>query len=54
MSVLILNKEKGISSFNALKDAQRELSFKKAGHAGTLDPKATGVLPIFLMDIQNL
>ena len=47
MSVLILNKEKGISSFNALKDAQRELSFKKAGHAGTLDPMATGVLPIF-------
>tara|TARA_Y100001970_G_scaffold278113_1_gene383358 strand:- start:292 stop:1167 length:876 start_codon:yes stop_codon:yes gene_type:complete len=47
MSVLILNKEKGISSFNALKEAQKELSFKKAGHAGTLDPMATGVLPIF-------
>ena len=47
MSVLILNKEKGISSFNALRETQKELSFKKAGHAGTLDPMATGVLPIF-------
>ena len=47
MSVLILNKEKGITSFTALKQAQKELGFAKAGHAGTLDPLATGILPIF-------
>ena len=47
MSVILLNKEKGISSFQALKEVQKELNFKKAGHAGTLDPIATGLLPIF-------
>ena len=47
MSVLILNKEKGITSFTALRQAQKELGFTKAGHAGTLDPLATGILPIF-------
>ena len=54
MSVLILNKEKGISSFSALKKAQKELAFTKAGHAGTLDPLATGVLPIFFNDYTRL
>ena len=47
MSVFILNKEKGITSFGALKEVQKELNFAKAGHAGTLDPLATGILPIF-------
>ena len=47
MSVLFLNKEKGISSYQALREAQKALNFKKAGHAGTLDPIATGLLPIF-------
>ncbi len=47
MSILLLHKEKGMSSFSALKQAQRELGFSKAGHGGTLDPLATGLLPIF-------
>ena len=47
MSILLLNKEKGMTSFAALKEAQRDLGFKKAGHGGTLDPIATGLLPIF-------
>ena len=47
MSVIFLNKEKGISSYQALREVQKALNFKKAGHAGTLDPKATGLLPIF-------
>ena len=54
MSVIFLNKEKGISSYQALREAQKALNFKKAGHAGTLDPIATGLLPIFLTDQQNL
>ena len=47
MSVIFLNKEKGISSYQSLREAQKALNFKKAGHAGTLDPIATGLLPIF-------
>ena len=40
-------KEKNMTSFSAIKEAQKELGFSKAGHGGTLDPLATGVLPIF-------
>ena len=47
MSILLLNKEKDMTSLSAVKQAQKELGFKKAGHGGTLDPLATGVLPIF-------
>lgn len=47
MSVIFLNKKKGISSYQALREVQKALNFKKAGHAGTLDPIATGLLPIF-------
>lgn len=47
MSILLLDKEKGMTSFSAIKQAQKELGFSKAGHGGTLDPIATGVLPIF-------
>ena len=38
MSILLLDKEKGITSFSAIKQAQKELGFNKAGHGGTLDP----------------
>lgn len=47
MSILLLNKDKGMTSFFALKQAQKNLGFLKAGHGGTLDPLATGLLPIF-------
>lgn len=47
MSVLILNKPKDLSSFKSLKEIQNLLGLRKAGHAGTLDPLATGILPIF-------
>ena len=47
MSILLLNKEKNMTSLSAVKQAQKELGFSKAGHGGTLDPLATGVLPIF-------
>lgn len=44
--VLILDKPQGITSNRALQIVKRLLSAKKAGHAGSLDPLATGVLPI--------
>ncbi|HDD44526.1 MAG TPA: tRNA pseudouridine(55) synthase TruB [Candidatus Desulfofervidus auxilii] len=46
--VLIINKPKGITSFGVVKKIKQWLKVKKAGHGGTLDPLATGVLPIFI------
>lgn len=44
--VLILNKPLGLSSNDALQKAKRLFFARKAGHTGSLDPLATGVLPI--------
>jgi tRNA pseudouridine55 synthase len=44
--VLLLDKPHGISSNAALQRAKRLFQAAKAGHTGTLDPLATGLLPI--------
>ena len=44
--VLLLDKAVGISSNDALIQAKRLLNAEKAGHTGTLDPFATGLLPL--------
>jgi tRNA pseudouridine55 synthase len=44
--VLLLDKPLGLSSNQALQKAKWLLAAEKAGHTGTLDPLATGVLPI--------
>jgi tRNA pseudouridine55 synthase len=44
--VLLLDKPAGISSNDALIKAKRLLNAEKAGHTGTLDPFATGLLPL--------
>ena len=44
--VLLLDKPLGVSSNQALQHAKRLFRAEKAGHAGTLDPLATGLLPI--------
>ena len=44
--VLLLDKPAGLSSNQALVRAKRLFHAKKAGHTGTLDPFATGLLPI--------
>lgn len=44
--VLLLDKPHGLSSNHALQRARRLLQAQKAGHTGTLDPMATGLLPI--------
>lgn len=46
--IICLDKPKDMSSFMAVKRASRILGVKKAGHTGTLDPMATGVLVIML------
>src|SRR5450830_397583 len=44
--VLLLDKPLGFSSNDALQKAKWLLRAEKAGHTGTLDPLATGVLPV--------
>src|SRR5208282_2117359 len=48
--VLLLDKPKGLSSNAALQRAKRLYQADKAGHTGTLDPLATGLLPICFGD----
>ncbi len=61
--VLLLNKHAGISSSTAVGWSKRLFNAEKAGHTGTLDPFATGLLPIcfgeaakfarFMLDAQK-
>jgi tRNA pseudouridine55 synthase len=44
--VLLLDKPRGLSSNTALQQAKRLYRAEKAGHTGTLDPLATGLLPL--------
>lgn len=44
--IFLLDKPFGLSSNQALQKVKRLLNVKKAGHAGSLDPMATGMLPI--------
>jgi tRNA pseudouridine55 synthase len=46
--IVLLNKAKGGSSNHALQQVKRLYGAQKAGHTGSLDPMATGVLPICL------
>ncbi len=46
--LLLLNKPKGITSFSAAHKAGRILGEKRVGHTGTLDPMASGVLPLLV------
>ena len=50
IGVLLLDKPTGLSSNTALQVAKRLYRADKAGHAGTLDPLASGLLPILLGD----
>ena len=46
--IICLDKPRDMTSFMAVKRASRIIGVKKAGHTGTLDPMATGVLVIML------
>jgi tRNA pseudouridine55 synthase len=46
--VLVIDKPSGPTSFDVVRQVRALLKVKKAGHTGTLDPMATGVLPICL------
>ena len=44
--IIALKKGENITSFFAVNKVRRIIGEKKCGHTGTLDPNATGVLPI--------
>lgn len=46
--LLLVNKPGGFTSFDVVAVARKLSSQKKIGHTGTLDPNATGVLPLLL------
>lgn len=52
--VLVVDKPKGITSFDVVREVRRALKVKKVGHTGTLDPMATGVLPICIGDATKI
>jgi len=52
--LLVFNKPEGITSSKVLNRVKKLLNIKKAGHTGTLDPFATGVLPICLNEATKV
>ena len=46
--VLLVNKHKGVTSHDIVFKIRRLFATKKVGHTGTLDPMATGVLPVLI------
>ncbi len=48
IGLILIDKPKGITSFSAVGTIKRKAHEKRVGHTGTLDPMATGVLPVLL------
>ena len=46
--VIIINKPKNYTSHDVVNVVRKQLNIKKVGHTGTLDPNATGILPILI------
>ncbi len=46
--ILVIDKPQGPTSHDVVDAVRRALNLKKVGHTGTLDPMATGVLPLVL------
>jgi len=44
--VLVIDKPQGVTSFDIVRQVRRLCKVRRVGHAGTLDPLATGVLPV--------
>ena len=51
---LNIDKPQGITSFDVVRRIRRAAQMKRVGHAGTLDPLATGVLPVAVGDATRL
>lgn len=46
--IIIINKPKNFTSHDVVNVLRKTLNTKKIGHTGTLDPNATGVLPLLI------
>lgn len=46
--ILVLYKSTGLTSMDLIRKTKREFCIKKLGHAGTLDPMASGILPVLI------
>ncbi len=46
--IIVVNKPQNFTSFDIVAIARGRMKTKKVGHSGTLDPMATGVLPVFV------
>ncbi len=51
---MVIDKPSGVTSFGAMRIAQRALGQSSIGHAGTLDPMATGVLVLLIGEATKL
>lgn len=49
-NIILIDKPKGITSFDVIRKLRKKLGIKKMGHAGTLDPLATGLMIIGIND----
>ena len=52
--ILVIDKDKGMTSADVVYHLRKVLHIKKMGHAGTLDPDVTGVLPIAIGQATKL
>lgn len=52
--VIVVDKPEGRTSYDVVREVRNILDVKKAGHTGTLDPMATGVLPVCINEATKL
>ena len=52
--VLVVDKPVGVTSFDMVARLRRRLGVRRVGHAGTLDPAASGVLPLLIGEATKL
>ena len=52
--IIVVDKKKGNTSFDEIREIRKKYNTKKVGHIGTLDPMATGVLPILIGEATKL
>ena len=52
--IIIINKPQSFTSQDVVSKTKKILNVKKAGHTGTLDPLATGILPVLLGNYTKL
>jgi len=52
--IIVVDKPSGKTSHDVVQEVKKTLGVKKAGHTGTLDPLATGILPVCINEATKL